>query len=177
MSDTVVELSELQVLLVTGVAWETAAPATVALMPASASFGVVMQLEQQLASEGDAHAPEYLRRAKQHVWSWSHIFFGFPFFESLVERHHRLWHSGPQYTVEIFERPELHIREKFQEWWSERDQQYKVQHFTGRRLIRCFDLEDCKDYCRTVYDNSHLEDLRFCERLVEVQFPWRTFRQ
>ena len=54
VSDAPVELSELQVLLVTGVAWATAAPAAVALMPASASFGVVMQLEQQLASEGDA---------------------------------------------------------------------------------------------------------------------------
>ena len=54
VSDTTVELSELQVLLVTGVAWETAAPATVALMPASASFSAVVQLKQQLAAEGDA---------------------------------------------------------------------------------------------------------------------------
>ena len=54
MSDTAIELSELQVLLVTGVAWETAAPATVALIPASASFSAVLQLEQQLTAEGDA---------------------------------------------------------------------------------------------------------------------------
>ena len=58
MSDTAVELSELQVLLVTGVAWATAAPATVPLplMPAlpHRSFSAVVQLEQQLASEGDA---------------------------------------------------------------------------------------------------------------------------
>ena len=59
VSDTPVELSQLQVLLVTGVAWETAAPATVALgmMPGAgpwrASFNATVQLEQQLAAEGD----------------------------------------------------------------------------------------------------------------------------
>jgi hypothetical protein len=48
VSDTAVELSELQVLLVTGVAWATAAPATVPLplMPAlpHRSFSAVVQL-------------------------------------------------------------------------------------------------------------------------------------
>ena len=59
VSDTPVELSQLQVLLVTGVAWQAAAPHTVALSmtPASVpwlgSFGAVVQLEQRLASEGD----------------------------------------------------------------------------------------------------------------------------
>ena len=59
VSDTPVELSQLQVLLVTGVAWQTAAPDTVALSmtpasgPWSGSFGAVVQLEQRLASEGD----------------------------------------------------------------------------------------------------------------------------
>ena len=53
VSDIAVQLSELQVLVVTGVAWETAAPATVALTPASASFSAVVQLEQKLEVEGD----------------------------------------------------------------------------------------------------------------------------
>ena len=59
VSDTSVELSQLQVLLVTGVAWQTAAPHTVALSmtpasgPSLGSFGAVVQLEQRLASEGD----------------------------------------------------------------------------------------------------------------------------
>ena len=52
VSNTHVELTELQVLVVTGVAWELAAPTTVAQAPVSASFSAVVQLEQQLDVEG-----------------------------------------------------------------------------------------------------------------------------
>ena len=53
VSDSIVELSELQVLLVTGVTWQVSAPVTVPLVPASASFSAVVQLLQQLDAEGD----------------------------------------------------------------------------------------------------------------------------
>ena len=53
VSDAVVELTALQVLLVTGVAWQTAAPAMVAQVPASSSFTAVAQLQQLLKAEGD----------------------------------------------------------------------------------------------------------------------------
>ena len=46
-------------LVVTGVAWELAAPTTVAQAPVSASFSAVVQLEQQLDVEG-AEAKVYV---------------------------------------------------------------------------------------------------------------------
>ena len=53
VSDATVELTALQVLVVTGVAWQTAAPSMVAQVPASSSFTAVAQLQQLLDAEGD----------------------------------------------------------------------------------------------------------------------------
>jgi hypothetical protein len=61
VSDAAVELTALQVFLVTGVAWQTAAPAMVAQVPASSSFTAVAQLQHLLNAEGDV--------AKVHVFA------------------------------------------------------------------------------------------------------------
>ena len=53
VSDAAVELTALQVFLVTGVAWQTAAPAMVAQVPASSSFTATAQLQHLLKAEGD----------------------------------------------------------------------------------------------------------------------------
>ena len=53
VSDAAVELTALQVFLVTGVAWRTAAPAMVAQVPASSSFTATAQLQHLLKAEGD----------------------------------------------------------------------------------------------------------------------------
>ena len=53
VTDSHVELTELQVLVVTSVSWQLAAPATVAHVPLLTSFSAVAQLEQQLDAEGD----------------------------------------------------------------------------------------------------------------------------
>ena len=53
VSDTHVQLMELQVLVVTGIVWQSAAPATVPQVPPSAGFSAVAQLQQVLEAEGD----------------------------------------------------------------------------------------------------------------------------
>ena len=52
-ADTHVQLMELQVLVVTGIVWQSAAPATVPQVPPSAGFSAVAQLQQVLEAEGD----------------------------------------------------------------------------------------------------------------------------
>jgi len=52
VSDAAVELTALQVFLVTGVAWQAAASAMVAQVPASSSFTATAQLQHLLKAEG-----------------------------------------------------------------------------------------------------------------------------
>ena len=41
----------------------------------------------------------------------------------------------------------------------------------------CLDLKDCKDFCRQKYHGRELEEMLFCERQVEMKFPFRQWRQ